>query len=288
MPVLVLDFETNGLNSSHSILQVGLILIQNGKVSRLVNRYYLPKEELNLDAYYVHGLDEKTILSKRTKQKANYPIYFDDDTELLEFLKFHLEQRKDLLVVYNADFEVAFLQERNIYPERVFDVMKAYTSICQIEHPYYGWKFPKLFEAVRCLGITPRELHNALIDAYYTYKLFKFYPYFKEKRDRHFETSLQLEMINEYPVNLLVPQRFRLWFERKNRQRKFLRKFFQVLDKSKTITLVEFGKGRREEKNKSKIAELFLRYLHLDLVENDGNTFMLGSKIRIIFPNLDN
>jgi len=132
MPVLVLDFETNGLSPSHSILQVGLILVQNGKVSKLINRYYLPKEELNLDAYYVHGLDEKTILSKRAKQKANYPIHFDDDIELLEFLKFRLEQRKDLLVVYNSNFEVSFLQERNIYPERIFDVMKAYTSICQM------------------------------------------------------------------------------------------------------------------------------------------------------------
>lgn len=61
--------------------------------------------------------------------------------------------------------------------------MLLYTPILKIPHEYYVWKYPKLDEAIQVVyknlynKVLYREKHNALVDTYLTYKLFRWYPY---------------------------------------------------------------------------------------------------------------
>jgi len=254
----------------------------------------------------VHGLNEEVILSNREKQKAKYPLYFDEDREFLSYLKRHLEKKTTLLVAYNSDFEVRFLRKRGINPIKVFDVMRAYTPICKIEAEFYRgwgppvWKYPKLEEAVRkCLRTTPRKLHSALIDAYYTYKLFKLYPFrtFRrewKKRNPTFQEFFQIELINEYPAEFFA-ERFSMWVEKKRKQRELLDKFFQMLFDPEVERIILSGKRRNDNASREEVARLFFEYLysssgeveHCGIVFRLGNNYSIGNDYSIIFKPKD-
>jgi DNA polymerase III epsilon subunit-like protein len=174
---LVVDLETNGLWASDDILQIAVLEVSN-KVEKVINRYYFPKGKLNEKALEVHGLTLERIKELRKKQKATYADHFEEDGELLDYLKEIL--KNNVLVAFNVNFEKKFLEHRGIRVYRTLDLMKVYTPLCGIRHEYYGLKYPKLSEAVRKFIELPLRgfelMHSALIDAYLTYKLLKLYP----------------------------------------------------------------------------------------------------------------
>lgn len=75
----------------------------------------------------------------------------------------------DLIVAHNVDFEARFLKTYHIdlYEKNLFCTMKESTPKCQIWHEYWGWKWPKLSEAVEILlgkDPHPDKLHDASYD----------------------------------------------------------------------------------------------------------------------------
>ncbi|RTZ69826.1 MAG: hypothetical protein DSZ30_01840, partial [Aquificaceae bacterium] len=108
---IVLDLETNGLNPNMSILQFTAFFLKEGKVRKILNRFYYPKEGLT-SAFLIHGLDDYKISELRNKQNATYPEFFEDDEEILTLLK--SLSSKVFLIAYNVSFESEFLKVRGI------------------------------------------------------------------------------------------------------------------------------------------------------------------------------
>ena len=238
---LIVDLETNGLSADDDILQIAILEVSN-KVERVINRYYFPRGKLNKRALAVHGLSFERIANLRAKQKATYADHFEDDNDLLSYLRKKL--KVSTLVAFNVDFEKSFLEHRNIRVYRYLDLMRVYTPLCNIKHHYYGLKYPKLSEAVgKFVDPLPMKvidlMHNALIDAYYTYRLLKLYPYLVEnRRVREFEEEFQKEMFKEYPVELWLKERFIKYRERIRNQRRLEKEFKECLEKSPDAELI--------------------------------------------------
>ncbi len=205
---VIVDLETNGLEPSTSVLQFAGIFIKDGKLQKVVNRYYFPKEELDPEAYLRHRLDEEKIALLRERQGAKYPKWFDEDEELLEELQ-KLFNSGGWFIGFNTEFDGGFLAQRGltILRDRAIDVMALYTPVCGIPHYRYGLKFPKLSEAIYCIGFTPRGMHNAVVDAFETYKLFRFYPFHSHQLEHDgpfWDYFLGTEMWKEYPTEFFI------------------------------------------------------------------------------------
>jgi len=110
---VIVDLETNGLEPSTSVLQFAGIFIKDGKLQKVVNRYYFPKEELDPEAYLRHRLDEEKIALLRERQGARYPKWFDEDEELLEELQ-ELFNSGGWFIGFNTEFDGRFLVKRGI------------------------------------------------------------------------------------------------------------------------------------------------------------------------------
>jgi DNA polymerase III epsilon subunit-like protein len=229
---LIVDLETNGLWASDDILQIAVLEVSN-KIEKVINRYYFPRGKLNPDAVEVHGLTLERIEELRKKQKATYPNHFEEDGELLDYLKRKL--KSNVLVAFNVNFEKKFLEHRGIRVYRTLDLMKVYTPLCGIRHEYYGLKYPKLSEAVsKFVKPLPWKafdlMHSALVDAYFTYRLLKLYPYLNKWRVEEFEEEFQKDMFKEYPAELWLKPRFSYYWEKLKRQRKLEREFLECLE----------------------------------------------------------
>jgi DNA polymerase III epsilon subunit-like protein len=203
---IILDLETNGLNPDFSVLQFTAFLLKAGRVQKIINRYYYPREGLT-SAFLIHGLDSHKISELREKQKASYAKYFEDDEEILGLLK---DLSSDaFLISYNVRFENGFLKARGIEFKKTIDVMLLYQNILKIPHPYYGYKYPKLSEAVSVLyrryGVVLHDkFHNSLVDAYYTYRLFRCLPFLKRPYGNFRLYFFLSGMYKYYPTYLQV------------------------------------------------------------------------------------
>ena len=103
---VVVDLKINGLLSHLSIVQFSALFLQAGKIRKVVNRYYFPKEKVNPNAVEVHGLTLKRIAFLRERQEKSYAEHFEDDEELLSLLKKVFPQA--YLIAYNSNFERKF------------------------------------------------------------------------------------------------------------------------------------------------------------------------------------
>jgi len=242
---VIIDLETNGLFANDSILQIAVLEVSN-KVEKIFNRFYYPKEDFNPEAIKINQLSKDKIDFYRKKYNADYPKYFDDDVQFIKYLKNLL--KNNVLVAFNVSFEANFLNYRGIRVKKFIDMMKIYTRICKIEHPYYGYKYPKLIEAVfKCVDNVPLEtldlFHNALIDAYFTYKLFKLYPYLEEfDRKWEFELEFHKELFKDYPIEFWLKERFRTFHKKNYFKRKYFKTFLHCLENSKEIWFILWKK----------------------------------------------
>lgn len=140
--VIFLDIETTGLEADrHSIWQIAYVkAYQKDGVLKL-----LKKGEILLSPYGRRRVNRKLYRLARDIQMA------------------------DLIVAHNVGFEAKFLETYGIdlYEKNLFCTMRESTDICQIPHWYWGWKWPKLSEAVEILlgkDPDPDKLHDASYD----------------------------------------------------------------------------------------------------------------------------
>jgi DNA polymerase III subunit epsilon len=98
MREIVLDTETTGLDPSdgHRIVEIACVeLVQHIPTGRSFHRYVNPERDIPQDALAVHGLTAEFL--------ARQPPFAAVLDELLGFIG------PDLLVIHNAEFDVAFL-----------------------------------------------------------------------------------------------------------------------------------------------------------------------------------
>lgn len=139
--VIFLDIETTGLDPGiHNIWQIAYIKAhQKDGVLKI-----LKKGEILLSPY---------------GRRRNSKLY-----RLARDIK-----KADLIVAHNVSFEARFLETYGIdlYGKNLFCTMEESTPKCQIWHHYWGWKWPKLSEAVEILlgkNPDPDKLHDASYD----------------------------------------------------------------------------------------------------------------------------
>ena len=153
MIVVLFDFETNGVESTDSVLEARfnkLYLDNNGNITNQTSfhRYYLLDKGavFNFGAFSAHGLTIEDIKNKRTTT-CLYPETFKEDLpSIMEFLN-----DSDLLVAHNIDFDYKFLPPM---PTKTrFCTMKDVKEIIGAEDINGKLKNPSLVEACTYYGI---------------------------------------------------------------------------------------------------------------------------------------
>jgi len=157
MRQIFLDTETTGLSpeSGDRIVEIGCIEMKNRRLTGLHKHYYLNPERTNSkDALEVHGLSDEFLADK--------PRFAQVADELLDYLA------GCELVIHNADFDVAFLNEelrRSARPAIANCVAKVTDSLSLARELYPG-KSNSLDALCKRLEVdhSGRSLHGALLD----------------------------------------------------------------------------------------------------------------------------
>lgn len=150
--IVVLDFETTGLNSKvDEILQVSAI-DQDGNV--LINEYCKPKSISSWEeAEAIHKISPSMVLDKKP---------FEDYVEILS----NILTNADEIIIYNADFEVGFLKKYGVeFNNNIYDLMLEFAEIYGQWNEYYGnytWK--SLDDCCLYYGYYLGNAHNSLED----------------------------------------------------------------------------------------------------------------------------
>lgn len=175
MNLAVFDLETNGMTGSSVLSASSIVFDGNGRVLDFFNRFYLPREALNVHALRVHGLTLGRLAALRRRLPA--PRYFLEDCVAL--FDFWDHWNVEGIVVHNLAFDASFLPEIAQGAFRWWCSMKGLTTACAIPKragdtaPRFKW--PKLQEAVQVLcdglnALTPpaatRRLEEALGEAH--------------------------------------------------------------------------------------------------------------------------
>ena len=160
--VIVLDTETTGLDPADEILQISII-DDNGNIllDTLVHPYY---HSTWADAERIHGISPDMVAG------APYPH------ELLPTIQAIFSETL-LLIGYNTNFDLGFLQNWGIHPFniQVVDVMQEFADYYSVhDDPYDGRRYYKLAFCADYFGFTwPGAAHNSLHDAMATLHCYK-------------------------------------------------------------------------------------------------------------------
>lgn len=207
MKVIFVDLETTGLNESKDIIwQIAYIVAEQTENKLIIKEY---SEKVLISALLLKMCNKcqkfvkKFIKSrKRIKKIAN------------------LLESSDVIVAHNVDFERRFLQEYSVR----FDNSKLYctmlntTGLCRIKHPYFGYKWPKLSEAVEILlkdEIDKDKLHDASYDVMLTVKLYAYLrglevDYSQCKKNRSIELIKNIVGMAVSPIDPFLSRRLKL------------------------------------------------------------------------------
>jgi DNA polymerase-3 subunit epsilon len=153
---IVLDTETTGLDpkKGHRLIEIGGIEIFNRiPTGREFHRFIDPEREVPAEAQEIHGLSTEFLRGK--------PVFRDVAREFLEFIG------DDVLVIHNAQFDVAFLNyelsligEKLLNLERIVDTL----DIARRRHP----AGPNTLDALckrYAIDNSQRTKHGALVDS---------------------------------------------------------------------------------------------------------------------------
>lgn len=221
MIVVLFDFETNGTESSDSVLEAMFNKIEFDNNGNVINRtsshrYYLLKEgeTYNFGAYAAHGLLIEDIIKLRGD--CSYPKTFNEDMDYtLNFLA-----DSDLLVAHNIDFDCKFLPDMPLKAK--FCTMKDMKAEIQAKDINGKIKNPTLAEACSYFGLDfdTDQAHGAKYDTDMLTSLFEAIvnsgksPFFKGPRKpssgKIFIRSKLGDKISEVKENLFEVDGF--WF----------------------------------------------------------------------------
>ncbi len=147
--LIFVDTETTDYRPGQ-IAQLTYILSDGEQVTGAAN-YYFAVEYMSAGAEMVHGLSEELLWRLSEGRKF---------AERVDEFRGAFEER--MFVAHNAPFDLGFLSAEfgrcgiPFAPSSTFCTMRMSTAACRIAHPRRaGFKWPKLEEAVRGLGISP-------------------------------------------------------------------------------------------------------------------------------------
>lgn len=154
------DIETTGLKFTHNrIIEVGIILVENGKVLKKFNQLINPEEEVPAYSFELTGISPQEL-----KNAYNFRQHSEDILALLENATF---------VAHNARFDYSFLREEF---KRIGVDFKAKT-LCTVKlsrHLFPEHSRHSLDHVVDRCNITVKNRHRAYDDAEALWKFLKY------------------------------------------------------------------------------------------------------------------
>lgn len=157
---MVFDLETNGLDSSSSVLSCtaekydALEGLLTGR--EFFHRYYFSREPENPSAIRVNGLTRIVLEEKR--RGRNWPEFFRDDWDFIGFCR-----DAELIVAHNVEFDFSFCPF--LHGKELFCTMKSHAA----------GKYPRLGDLARRYGLAVAEgdLHAGEYDVSLTTAIFR-------------------------------------------------------------------------------------------------------------------
>lgn len=157
MKILVIDIETTALYASKgNIVEIGGVELEleTGKLGFSFN-FIINEGKFDERAW----IFQNSSLTKEAVKKGHK----------LEDIRAELQSYFDnyqYIVAYNQSFDFGWLQSRNFKLKYTcLDPMLIATDLLQIEHEYYGHKYPKVEECLDYFEIDESEPHRASEDA---------------------------------------------------------------------------------------------------------------------------
>lgn len=158
---IIFDTETTGLRCyKNQVAQLSYVMIDDKYEVKSSKNFYFTVEYMEDGASRANGLDEEIL-----KRLSNGRKFKDSVSEIYnDFLN------ADVLIAHNLEFDLGFLKEefkRLNYDidkmrknKKYFCTMESYTMFMQIEHEYYGLKYPRLDEVMDYLGIKYTDIEK--------------------------------------------------------------------------------------------------------------------------------
>lgn len=163
---VILDTETTGLTAFDAILELAIIN-QNGDA--LFSSLIQPEFYNGLPPQYNHDWPDATRVNGITPEMvANAPRLSELKDQILETIS------NQPVVIYNADFDTAFLQRAGITVETQFCLMKGFAKYWgKWSAKYEEYKWHSLDRACAIMDIERSERHRALADTQDALKLLR-------------------------------------------------------------------------------------------------------------------
>lgn len=177
LPLVVVDFETSGLNASKDrIVEYGFALFDGGKCISQIGGFLNPGEPLSEEVQKIHGITDADL--------EHAPNFF----EVLDLFEVVLANR--IPVAYNAPFDRRFLLGELDRTEMLYTVLPVYLDKTEWIDPlvwvrrfHKSAKSKKLTDTCARLGVKLDNAHRATSDAKATGEvLMKLAPQIKEHR----------------------------------------------------------------------------------------------------------
>lgn len=150
MRTVIFDTETTDIYPG-DICQIAYIVIDNGIKAK---NYYFEVDYINPSAERVHGLSvEKLKLLSGGRRFSDYVDEIERDF-----------CNADIIAGHNVSFDIKFLKEefkrcdRTFIYDREFCTMKHFTNICKIKKNDGRYKYPRLEELIKFLGIEDKMI----------------------------------------------------------------------------------------------------------------------------------
>ena len=158
MGVVVLDFETTGLNPSDGeVVEFALVRVRDGEIGLHMASLCRPHGEIPYGAYRVHKIGKQMTLG--------YPPFEELLPSVINFIG------EDTVVCHNTPFDMGFL---NAYCERAgreFDP-PTQDTLSMARRLFPGLPSRSLGAVAAHLGVDAGDAHRALADATVTAKIY--------------------------------------------------------------------------------------------------------------------
>ena len=150
-PIVVLDFETTGLNPrTDRIIEIGAVRIHNGQVADSFSMLVNPGVPLDDKVVKITGIRDYMLKDQPSAEQAL--------PQLMAFIG------SSPLAAHNAAFDMAFLREEQARLGQPFDFPQIDT-LAFAQKLYPDMKRYRLVDVCRKLGVTLKNAHRAVHDA---------------------------------------------------------------------------------------------------------------------------
>ncbi len=150
-PIIVLDFETTGLNAqTDRIIEIGAVILQGGKVTDSFSSLVDPGVPLSDDIKRITGIKDYMLKGQPGAGEAI--------PKLLDFIG------DRALAAHNASFDMSFLRAEMARIDRTF-VFAQIDTLAFAQKLYPKMKRYRLADLCRHLGVVLKNAHRAVNDA---------------------------------------------------------------------------------------------------------------------------